>query len=173
MAKGEEALNVFVVSRYPELCAQALDDKRLNKMVLETTQLICTVLNKTYHSRVAPYESVHHNHPITLWAEGLPASLPWLYELGICYGNEIIYRHGRKHASHLVLEGMTFKWPWLTKYRILQEDQFHNGARHRGRGLDFTHLPVRKAYREYLNARWPDDKRKPVWTRRSPPSWKS
>lgn len=164
-------MNVFLVSRHPEICAQSLDDKRVRKMVLETTQLICTVLNKTYHERVTPYESVHHNHPITLWAEGLPSSLPWLYALGVAYGEEVIYRDGRKHASHLVLEGLTFKWPWLTRYRPLSIDQFYNCARHKGKGLDFTHLPIRKAYREYLNARWPTDKLKPVWTRRDPPSW--
>ena len=160
-----------MVSRYPELCAQALDDKRVNNMMRETTQLICTVINKTHGSQVTPYQNMHDNHPVTLWAEGLPASLPWLYALGIAYGNEWIYRGYGKHACQLVLEGMTFKWPWLTNYRVLREDQFYNCARHKGRGLDFSHLPVRKAYREYLKARWPNDKRKPVWTRRGKPSW--
>lgn len=166
-------MNVFVTSRYPELCAHHLDDKRLNKMILETTQIICTVLNMTHHEQVTPYRSVHQSHPVTRWAEGLPVSMPWLYALGIAYGDEIIFRSGRKHSCQLVLEGLTFKWPWLTNYRILREDQFHNGARHLGRGLDFTYLPVRKAYREYLKARWPTDKRKPVWTRRGSPSWYS
>lgn len=164
-------MNVFVVSRFPELCARALDDKRLNKMILETTQIICTVINQTEGSQVTPYKSCHVNHPITRWAETLPVALPWLYALGIAYGEEIIYRKGRKHSCHLVLEGLTFKWPWITNYRLLRGDQFHNGARRKDLDLDFTHLPVRKAYRLYLAARWPNDKRKPIWTKRERPHW--
>lgn len=167
-------MNIFAVSKHPRKCARALDDKRLNKMILETTQILCTLINEIEGSQVAPYRSSHVNHPIIQWARDnrKNGSMFWLYELGIAYGNEIQYRFGRKHACQLVLEGLTLRWPILLDIpAFMFKLEFYNGARHRGLGLDFTHLPVHQAYRKYLNARWPNDKREPVWTRRNPPSW--
>lgn len=167
-------MNIFAVSRHPRKCARALDDKRLNKMILETTQIICTVINKREGSKVTPYQNSHPTNELTLWAESSDDHVRWLYDLGIAYGEEIIYRHGKKHACHLVLEGLTFRWPWIEDAPefMCGEIKFYNRARHLKLGLDFTHLPVHKAYREYLKARWPKDKRKPVWTRRNPPKWR-
>lgn len=167
-------MNIFTVSRDWATCAKALDDKRLNKMILETTQIICTVINLDAGAHVAPYKSCHVNHPITKWVQKDAYHRRWLYQLGRAYGEEIIYRHGRKHSCHLILEGLTFKWPeFAYTPRRLEEHEFYNGARHKGLGLDFSHLPVRRAYREYLSVRWPNDKRKPVWTKRGAPSWYS
>lgn len=168
-------MNVFAVSRHPRICARALDDKRLNKMILETTQIICTVINEGEGSQVTPYRSCHVNHQITKWAADRNKSaerLRWLYALGIAYGEEIIARGKSKHSCHLILEGLTFRWAFLTlKKPRLKEEDFYNGARHKGLGLDFTDLPTFEAYKRYLNARWPGDKRKPVWTKRNPPRW--
>lgn len=162
-------MNIFAVSKHPRSCARALDDKRLNKMILETAQILCAVLNG--RGFTTPYRSSHVNHPITKWAASDDDHLKWLYHLGIAYGQEIIYRHSRKHSCHLVLEGLTFQAPWLSEKIDVEDIQLHNGARHKGLGLDFTHLPVHEAYRTYLSARWPNDKRAPTWTRRRPPSW--
>lgn len=164
-------MNIFAISRHPRMCAKALDDKRLNKMILETAQIICTVINKTEGSQVTRYRSSHVNHPATIWAETFPNALPWLYALGIAYGDEILYRHGRQHSCHTMLLELIEQYPWLRRYRPLREDQLWNGARHLGLGLDFTYLPTTQAYRAYLCMRWPNDKRTPVWTNRRPPSW--
>lgn len=167
-------MNIFAVSKHPRKCARALDDKRLNKMILETTQILCTVINLDAGKQVTPYKNCHVSHPITKWAieNRSRGAWYWLYELGIAYGHEITYRFGRKHACQLILEGLTLNHPFLLDIPEFMYDlEFHNGARHRGLGLDFTHLPVHRAYRAYLNARWPGDKRKPIWTRRRPPSW--
>lgn len=170
-------MNIFSFSRHPRINARALDDKRLRKMVIETAQLLCTGLNKYHGDQVTPYKSIPKNHNPTVqnwvfdnWKYGSDC---WLWRLGIAYGDEIIYRFGKKHASHLVLEGLTFKWPHLDNPRDghFREHELCQAARHKKLGLDFTHLPTFEAYRAYLNARWPGDKRKPVWTRRNPPRW--
>lgn len=164
-------MNIFTLSKHPRINARALDDKRLNKMILETAQIICTVINLDEGHQATPYKNSHVSHPITKWAQSID-NTRWLYLLGIAYGEEIIYRKGRKHSCHLVLEGLTFKWPYLTMIEPeLEEGDFFNGARHMKIGLDFTHLPTFEAYRHYLNAKWPNDKREPVWTRRNPPRW--
>jgi hypothetical protein len=162
-------VNVFAVSDNPQKCARALDDKRLNKMILETAQILCAVINIKAGSQVTPYKVSHAGHPITLWAMKKDHQR-WLYRLGIAYGEEIIFRKGRKHSSHAVLEGLTFNQPYLLE-PIKNIMVFFNGARRKDIGLDFTHLPVHKAYRRYLNARWPGDVRVPVWTKRKQPKW--
>ena len=163
-------MNIFAISRSVKRCARTLDDKRLNKMILEAAQVICTVLNLEADEQVTPYKNSHVGNACTLWAARDRENLYWLYNLGIAYGEEIIHRFGRKHACHLLLEGLTFKFPEFDQCSG-DPDSFHNGARHQGLGLDFTHLPVHRAYKTYLAARWPGDKRKPVWTKRERPSW--
>lgn len=166
-------MNIFAVSRHPRKCARALDDKRLNKMILETAQILCTVMNQQDGRQSTPYKSSHVNHPITKWAKDIHHQR-WLYALGLAYGEEIMYRFNRKHACLTVIEDLAKRNVYLTMCdHRLSIDQFYNGARHQTLGLDFTHLRVDRAYRAYLNARWPGDKRKPVWTRRSEPSWRS
>lgn len=178
-------MNIFAVSRHPARCARALDDGRLNKMILETAQVLCTVFNlqadPTGRSAITPYRNSHVHNPITKWAASSKKHQAWLYALGIAYGEEIIYRFGRKHACHLVLEGLTFRYPHLLNYRELEIDEFHNGARHRKLGLDFTHLSPGKAYRAYLRERWRLQEITPTksgriipprWTRRSQPTWR-
>lgn len=169
-------MNIFAVSRHPHKCAQALDDKRLNKMILETAQILCTVINLEHGEQVTPYRNCHVNHPIIKWAirNRSKGAWNWLYNLGVAYGDEYQYRFGRKHACQLVIEGLSLNHPWLVDIPefMVKRLEFHNGASHRGLGLSFTHLPWRLAYREYLKARWKKDKRVPKWTKRGQPSWR-
>lgn len=169
-------MNIFAVSRYPQKCAEALDDKRLNKMILETAQILCTVINLDAGKQVTPYRNCHVNHPIVKWAvdNRKRGAWSWLYALGIAYGNEIQHRFGRKHACQLVIEGLSLNHPHLLEYNqelIKKRLEFYNGASHKALGLSFKHLPWRLAYKEYLKARWKKDKRVPKWTKRGRPSW--
>lgn len=176
-------MNIFAVSPDPAKCARALDDKRLRKMLLETAQILCTTLNlASGNGDFAPYRTTHPGNSIVEWASARgSANFYWLLRLGEAYSKECYYRFGTGYAATEVIE-------WVRAYYALSQqsaairdkvdyedplepEEFFNGARHRGLGLDFTHLPVHEAYREYLNARWPGDKRKPVWTRRKPPAW--
>lgn len=167
-------MNIFVVSSNVKVCARALDDKRLNKMILECAQLVCTDLHRRDLGQPIPYKPSHVTHPITKWVAESDDHLNFVYALGLAYGDEILYRFGRKHACYTVLQGLSLNFGHiLTSEYDLDEDDFFNGARHRKLGLDFTHLSTYKAYRAYLNERWPGDKRKPVWTARNEPRWKS
>jgi hypothetical protein len=164
-------VNVFAVSRHPWKCARALDDLRLNKMMLETAQILCTVVNLEEKAQRTPYRSSHVGNDIIKWAHANPQNWSWLYILGEAYGDEIIHRTGRRHASHLVVQGFTLNWPWLCKPPT-QNIEFINRARHLGLGLDFTDLPVHEAYKAYLNVRWDMAQRTPRWTNRNEPSWR-
>jgi hypothetical protein len=165
-------MNIFATSPSPRMCALHLDDKRLNKMMLETTQIICTVVNCKEGSKVTPYKSCHVNHPATLWARESHRNLNWLVQLAEAYENEIRFRFGRTPACVSILERVMDEYPDHFIHVGLKPRRFYNGARHGSRDIDFTFLPVHVAYKQYLKARWPDDKIAPKWTRRKPPSWK-
>jgi len=59
-------MNIFVTSNCPKLSAQALDNKRVVKMVLETAQLLSTAIfinsTITYDNL---YKPTHVKHPCT------------------------------------------------------------------------------------------------------------
>lgn len=164
-------MNIFVTHRSPRKCARSLDDKRLGKMVLETAQMLCTVLNLEAEGQVTPYRNSHATSVLVTWAKK-PRNWSWLWELGMELGDEYIHRFGKKHASHLVIEGLTFNWPDRC-IRGAEPKSWINFAAHRKLGIDFKHLLVRKAYRSYLNARFKTDKLPVKWTKRKRPSWVS
>ena len=62
-------MNIFVTNDCPIISAQALDNKRVVKMVLETAQLLSTAI--FINSNVAYdniYKATHIKHPCTIWA---------------------------------------------------------------------------------------------------------
>jgi len=161
-------MNIFSSDSSPWLSAQALDDKRVRKMLLETAQILCTVLNSRGHQ--TPYKNSHAGNAITLWAAADDRNLYWLLQHGVALSLEYDYRWpDRTHKSQAVIEQII---P-LIKRKRRDPDHFVNRASHSKLGLDFTHLPTHQAYRQYLSARWKGDKRAPIWTKRGAPSWRS
>lgn len=59
-------MNIFVLDYNPKLAAQYHCDKHVVKMILESTQIVCSVANEL--GIETPYETTHYNHPCTVWA---------------------------------------------------------------------------------------------------------
>lgn len=179
-------MNIFAVSRSPLLCARALDDSRLRKMILETAQILCTVVNLGAGQQITPYKNTHAGNAITLWARD-PRNFTWLIELGNAYSDEYFYRFGKYHASSKVIEDIEIEWlVTLVENKVSKEigpvedrgtgmlspHRWHNAAARSDLGISFKHIAdTHLAYRLYLNARWATDKREPKFTRRGPPKW--
>ena len=164
-------MNIFFTDADPVKCAIALDDKRVVKMVLESTQLLCTAINE--HGGSAPYRSTHKNHPSAIWARESRANFQWLLDHGIALALEYTHRFGKIHKCIHVL--MDIEEQDLVE--LMPEGgqtAFANCAAHKGLGLSFKHVePTTDAYKEYLNQRWLTDKRVPKWTNRNAPKWKN
>lgn len=167
-------MNIFAPHRSPRKCARSLDDVRLRKMVLETAQILCTVLNEKAGKKVTPYSSTHKGNQLTLWAS-TPRNWMWLWDLGMELGREYHYRFGKMHASFMVIqmliEASPKDWPKYDQW----PKSWVNAARNLQLELDYTHIKDhKKAYRKYLRRRWKIDKkngRPPKWTKRGSPSW--
>lgn len=96
-------MNIFILDENIETCARYHCDSHVGKMILESTQILCTALNKRgYHT---PYRSTHVNHPCVLWAEQSVDNYRWLSKLAHALNEEFCWRYDRDrdHASIKVL----------------------------------------------------------------------
>ena len=80
-------MNIFVTNTCPIKSAIILDDKRLIKMVLETTQLLSTTLS-ILGSEKAPYKPTHKNHPCSVWVRESLDNFLWCVEYGLALCDE-------------------------------------------------------------------------------------
>jgi hypothetical protein len=162
-------MNIFVTDDSPTLAAKNLDDKRLVKMVLETTQMLCTAINE--YGGMTPYKSTHKNHPCNVWARQTKGNFLWLLKHGLALAAEYSKRYDKTHKCELVLR--------LIDNECLVEllpngplQPFANCTANAAKNISFKHIqPVTDAYKEYLMARWATDTRKPTWTNATPPNW--
>jgi len=61
-------MNLFVPSPEIRPSVEALDDKRVVKMVLETAQLLSTAIRILDPETTLPiYKMTHKNHPVSVW----------------------------------------------------------------------------------------------------------
>lgn len=158
-------MQVFVTSPDPQLSAQWLDDKRVNKMITESAQIICTVLSGD-GVKDLPFKPTHHHHPITKWADYAHQNLFWLS----CHHKSLVaewqHRRGSKHGSSLP------SWVFRHIPDSKPPKSFQNSAKNGSRDLDFTWIDdTHLAYQLYLAIRWLTDTNEPTWTKRKRPDW--
>lgn len=91
-------MNIFVLDTNPRLAAQMQCDKHVVKMVLESAQILSTVMQEKYPSDVW-YRSTHKNHPCVKWASGSYSNFMWLLAHGWGLADEYAHRYGKKHKS--------------------------------------------------------------------------
>ena len=71
-------MNVFALDNDPKLSAIMLCDKHISKMILESAQMLCAVINERGGS--TPYKTTHKNHPCTIWTRASIDNFWWLTE---------------------------------------------------------------------------------------------
>jgi len=99
-------VNIFVLDSNIKKCAEYHCDKHVIKMILESAQLLSTVLrinNINYG-----YEITHPNHSCTLWAGKSLSNWKWLRELGKALNTEYRFRFNKEknHKSFDLIQGM-------------------------------------------------------------------
>ena len=154
-------MNIFVVDPDTKICAQALDDLRLNKMIIETAQLLSTAL-RSHGSTAQIYNITHLNHPCAIWARLNSENYLWLLKYMEELVAERVSRTGRSHKSadliptlksesHLIPIGQLTMWPNCTNFKHIKD--------------------VHEAYKVALIDKWLNDKRQPKWTNQERPAW--
>lgn len=120
-------MNIFVLDLDIARCAQYHCDQHVTKMILESVQMLCTVLNKKGFE--TPYRSTHIKHPCVLWAEQSFDNFLWLRELALALNTEYRYRFEKNtsHKSIAVLDaiaGYEFERNGLTDFAQAMPDQY-------------------------------------------------
>lgn len=115
-------MNIFLLDHNIQKCARYHCDQHVIKMLLEYTQILCTVLN--LNGKTAPYKPTHQKHPCVLWAGSSLDNWIWLKELTHALNQEYKYRRDtvRNHASFEVTKKL--KLPFgLPKLGLLEHPQ--------------------------------------------------
>ena len=101
-------MNIFFFTKNQKLNARLLDDKRVVKMVLETTQLLSNGLH--LNNQKSPYKSTHLKHPCSIWSAKSKANWQWLKKYGLELAKEYTRRYGKIHKCEKIIRSMHFKY---------------------------------------------------------------
>lgn len=75
-------MNIFVLDPSPAVAASYHCDQHLNKMILESAQMLSTAMHGWYpHLPEYLYKPAHPNHPCTLWVKSSVQNAMWLSDL--------------------------------------------------------------------------------------------
>lgn len=154
-------VNIFVVDPDTMICAKALDDLRLNKMIIETAQLLSTAMRVQGYIGNDIYKSTHVNHPCAVWARQSSENYKWL----LLYMSDLVEerqnRTGKNHKSYQIFNTLCGGTKMMPQGPITP---FANCSLYKGHGLF-------DAYKLTLKDKWANDKRPPKWTNTTKPSW--
>ena len=154
-------MNIFVSDPSARISAEALDDKRLIKMILESAQLMSTCMH-VLGIPDAPYKATHINHPCSVWVRQNKSNYVWLFDHFYYLLDEYTKRYGKIHKCEQYKNVFGNTWMKMPKGDITP---FVNCT-------NFKHIPdVHEAYRAALIDKWKNDKRAPKWTNSQPPHW--
>jgi len=95
-------MNIFVLDKDPKIAAQYHCNKHNVKMILESAQILSTVIREQFPDADV-YKSTHKNHPCTLWTKQSIQNFKWLYQLAIELCVEYTYRYEKTHKTEQVL----------------------------------------------------------------------
>jgi len=151
-------MNIFYLDPDIETCARCHCDKHVIKMILESAQILCTVL--WIHDIPAPYRATHQYHPCVLWANESLSNWLWLKDLTKALNKEYQYRfnHEKNHKSYEVI--LTLDPPLLVDLGLTKRPQALPD--------EFKQKDPVEAYRTYYKIR---KGHLAHWTKRETPAW--
>jgi hypothetical protein len=120
-------MNIFVLDTDVTRCARYHCDRHVNKMILESVQILCTALSQKGFE--TPYRPTHQKHPCVLWVHHSYDNFLWLAALTAALNREYRYRYGkdRDHASARVLEEILkhrYESRGLTEFAQAMPDEY-------------------------------------------------
>ena len=151
-------MNIFILDKEVEKCAEYHCDKHVIKMILESAQMLSAVVRLNGHD--IGYKLTHKNHPCTIWARESLSNYNWLVRLTRLLNYEYRYRYDKdiNHKSYDLVK--TLPIPdlpdiGLTPFAQAMPEQYKNKN-------------AVKAYRDYyIN----EKSSFLTWTKRKKPTW--
>jgi hypothetical protein len=167
-------MNIFLIDKRPHECAKALCDLRLNKMILETAQLLCTSHRYHFPDRVEQFSDViykvtHENHPCSIWMRKHINNHSWMLTYFEHLFMEKQYRTGKNHLSFVKLEQMLYDVKLGDPIGTLDYDSMNFDFN--CSGIYPSTNNVFADYKLCLLQKWIVDKREPKFSARSQPDF--
>lgn len=153
-------MNIFVTDPCPIQSAKNLDNKRVVKMTLETAQLLATAIQ--LNGGDATYKKTHVKHPATIFTAKTKENYRWVLRHFCALSREYTRRYGKTHKCVEYVKEFVEGIKYIPEGELTE---FANCAANQELGISYKHHKnVHMAYMLYLNERWENDKREPVWT---------
>lgn len=154
-------MNIFATDRDPAIAAHNLDDKRVNKMIIETAQLLSSAIR--FYGVNEGYKITHFNHPCAVWTRASRSHFNWLVLHGLALGRVYTKAYGKSHASIEIIHECKWHadvipdndwkdWPNCTDDKLTNDD-------------------IITIYRNYMNRKWDNDSFVLTWKNRPMPTW--
>lgn len=98
-------MNIFATDKSPIECARALDNRRVVKMILESTQLLNNASTFWGPKNVltphtidnVPYRASHVQHPCSIWTRSTRSNYEWLLEHLVALLKEYTKQYSKIH----------------------------------------------------------------------------
>ena len=162
-------MNIFLTSYKPQEAARHLDDLRLNKMILETAQLLSNGYRQLFGDHSDLYRTTHVKHPCSLWVCKNIENYSWL----VNYFDAVAQEKYRRDLIKKSASWVQFHKSWRHLFEI-----FHSKCQASLSSpifdfncTEFPALEVRAAYQKQLVKKWLNDLRAPQWTGCSAPEF--
>ncbi len=167
-------MNIFVTSFDPYIASQDLDDLRLNKMILETAQLLSHAYKVLFEDHHILYNSTHINHPCAIWSRQNIDHYSWLVSYFDCLAQEKRSRDIYRNKSNKIL----YHKSWRKLFELFYDKtidinyaEIENGFFNFNCTAFKDEKDIRMAYKKCLIAKWDNDIKAPVWTKAESPRW--
>jgi hypothetical protein len=154
-------MNIFALDDDPSTAARWHFDKHVVKMILESSQMLCTSLHLNTDLQDIPYKIAHPKHPCSIWAAASRSNYSWLCQLTGALNAEYTYRYHKIHKCSSILD-----------YCLGHIDRIQSGLQTpfaQAMPDEFKDVDSIQAYRNFYDR----GKRhiKTVWTGRELPPW--
>lgn len=160
-------MNAFKLDECPTMSAMLMNDQHVNKMIVETKQLLSTA-HWVLDGYCAAYKKTHTNHPSAKWCRESRANYNWLYAHLLALVDEFWVRYPDSDAELIDVHLDILRNPprhltgeTLTPIRLAMPDE-----------LKALYSGV-QAYRMYysLYKRFQKNGKPYTWTNRDKPEW--
>lgn len=161
-------MNLFYIESSPRGAAQALCDKHVPKMTLETAQMLSTAVHRHLsppNATVFPhiYRPAYLHHPSTQWVGENLSQYVWAYALFRALCDEFEFRFGKPHKSSALVH-------YLGSFEVItQIPKGEFDAPPQCMPKQYHHIDTMKAYRDYYRgdkmyfAKWERGREAPAW----------
>ena len=105
-------MNIFFLHKDPQWAANALCDKHVPKMLLESAQMLSTAVRKyEEETNGVPlaepiYKSAYPKHPMTIWVGQNKSNFTWALENAVFISQEYCKRFKKLHKSSRIINNI-------------------------------------------------------------------